>query len=96
MPLFAGLVGELQSETSDVGWANVFMVPERMQYIGYSHPYRIDYASFLLSNKAHGHTSQCRLQLCREAPGASTVDEDFHTFTALNLARKGLKTLLDI
>ena len=58
MPLFAGLVGELQSETSDVGWANVFMVPERMQYIGYSHPYRIDYASFLLSNKAHGHTSQ--------------------------------------
>ena len=27
---FTGLVGELQKDISDIGWANLFMVPERL------------------------------------------------------------------
>ena len=27
---FSGLVGELQKDISDIGWANLFMVPERL------------------------------------------------------------------
>ena len=45
----AGLVGQLQRRGSDIGWADVFMVPDRMKYIDYTEPYRIEHASFMLS-----------------------------------------------
>ena len=48
---FTGLVGQLQRERSDVGWANVYMVPDRMKYIDYTDPYMIEYAQFMLSMK---------------------------------------------
>ena len=47
--ILVGLVGELQREKSDIGWANVYMIPDRMQYIDYTDPYLIEYASFMLS-----------------------------------------------
>ena len=47
--LLKGLVGELQRKRSDIGFANLFMVPDRMKYIDYTDPYMIEYASFMLS-----------------------------------------------
>ena len=44
-----GLVGQLQHERSDIGWANLFMVPDRMKYIDFTEPYRIENARFMLS-----------------------------------------------
>ena len=44
-----GLVGQLQRKKSDIGFANLFMVPDRMKYIDYTDPYTIEYASFMLS-----------------------------------------------
>ena len=44
-----GLVGQLQFRRSDIGWANMFMIPDRMKYIDYTIPYTIDHASFMLS-----------------------------------------------
>ena len=44
-----GLVGELQKENSDIGWADLFVVPDRMKYIDYTDPYDIEPASFMLS-----------------------------------------------
>ena len=46
-----GLVGQLQKKKSDIGFANLFMVPDRMKYIDYTDPYMIEYASFMLSKK---------------------------------------------
>ena len=31
-----GLVGELQQDRSDIGWADLFLVPDRMKYIDYT------------------------------------------------------------
>ena len=47
--LLKGLVGQLQREKSDIGFANLFMVPDRMKYIDYTDPYIIEYANFMLS-----------------------------------------------
>ena len=47
--VMVGLVGQLQRRGSDIGWADVFMVPDRMKYIDYTEPYRIEHASFMLS-----------------------------------------------
>ena len=47
-----GLVGQLQKKKSDIGFANLFMVPDRMKYIDYTDPYMIEYASFMLSTKS--------------------------------------------
>ena len=47
--LYKGLVGQLQRKKSDIGFANLFMVPDRMKYIDYTDPYLIEYASFMLS-----------------------------------------------
>ena len=33
---FTGLVGELQQDRSDIGWADLFLVPDRMKYIDYT------------------------------------------------------------
>ena len=49
---FKGLVGQLQKKKSDIGFANLFMVPDRMKYIDYTDPYMIEYASFMLSTKS--------------------------------------------
>ena len=49
--LCKGLVGQLQRKKSDIGFANLFMVPDRMKYIDYTDPYLIEYASFLLSRR---------------------------------------------
>ena len=46
---FSGLVGELQKETSDIGWADLYIVPDRMKYIDYTDPYDIEYACFMLA-----------------------------------------------
>ena len=45
---FTGLVGELQQDRSDIGWADLFLVPDRMKYIDYTAPYIVEYASFML------------------------------------------------
>ena len=47
--MLKGLVGQLQKKRSDIGFANLFMVPDRMKYIDYTDPYMIEYASFMLS-----------------------------------------------
>ena len=47
--MLKGLVGQLQKKRSDIGFANLFMVPDRMKYIDYTDPYTIEYASFMLS-----------------------------------------------
>ena len=49
--LLKGLVGQLQKRKSDIGFANLFVVPDRMKYIDYTDPYMIEYASFMLSKK---------------------------------------------
>ena len=46
---FSGLVGELQKENSDIGWADLYIVPDRMKYIDYTDPYDIEYACFMLA-----------------------------------------------
>ena len=46
--LGVGLVGELQKERSDIGWADLFLIPDRMKYIDYTAPYQVEYASFML------------------------------------------------
>ena len=43
-----GLVGQLQKEESDIGWADLFLIPDRMKYIDYTAPYIVEYASFML------------------------------------------------
>ena len=43
-----GLVGELQKEKSDIGWADLYLIPDRMKYIDYTAPYIVEYASFML------------------------------------------------
>ena len=44
-----GLVGELQKENSDIGFADLFIVPDRMKYIDYTDAYNVEPASFMLS-----------------------------------------------
>ena len=44
----SGLVGQLQKEESDIGWADLFLIPDRMKYIDYTAPYIVEYASFML------------------------------------------------
>ena len=41
-------MGQLQMGRSDIGWANVFMIPARKKYVDFTEPYRIDRASFML------------------------------------------------
>ena len=45
-----GLVGQLQKEESDLGWADLFLIPDRMKYIDYTAPYIVEYASFMLGS----------------------------------------------
>lgn len=46
--VFSGIVGELQNENADVIWADLFVVPNRMKYIDYAHPYAIDYVCYMV------------------------------------------------
>ena len=52
--LCSGLVGQLQREESDLGWANLFLIPDRMKYIDYTAPYMVEYANFMLGQH-HPH-----------------------------------------
>ena len=61
---FNGLVGQLQKEESDIGWADLFIVPDRLElsvltnmfkgeyfrvkYIDYTSSYEIEYVCFLV------------------------------------------------
>ena len=42
-------MGQLQKEFSDIGWGDLYVVPDRMKYIDYTDPYDIAPASFMLS-----------------------------------------------
>ena len=46
--VFTGIVGELQKEYADVIWANLFVVPDRFQYIDYTDPYATDYVCYMV------------------------------------------------
>ena len=46
----SGLVGQLQKEESDIGWADLFLIPDRLKYIDYTAPYIVEYASFMLGS----------------------------------------------
>ena len=42
-------MGELQKDNTDIGFANLFIVPSRMKYIDYTDAYNIMPASYMLS-----------------------------------------------
>ena len=44
-------MGQLQKEESDIGWADLFLIPDRMKYIDYTAPYIVEYASFMLGQQ---------------------------------------------
>ena len=44
-------MGQLQKEESDIGWADLFLIPDRMKYIDYTNPYIVEYASFMLGQR---------------------------------------------
>ena len=46
--VFSGIVGELQKETADVIWADLFIIPNRMKIIDYTQPYTIDYVCYMV------------------------------------------------
>ena len=46
--VFTGVVGELQKEFADVIWANLFIIPDRFQYIDYLDPYATDYVCYMV------------------------------------------------
>lgn len=45
---YTGLVGDLQSSRSDVGWANMFVQPFRKQLIDFTAPFKSDYVCFVV------------------------------------------------
>ena len=65
----SGLVGELQRGESDIGWADLYLIPDRMKYIDYTAPYIVEYASFMLGQH-HPHCSLCRCQEMRKCLNA--------------------------
>ena len=73
---------------SDIGWANVFMIPARKKYVDFTEPYRIDRASFMLR--------KCRFRMITELlqkiilREKLAVDADFHPTAECNMARQCL------
>ena len=53
--VFSGIVGDLQKEISDVVWADLFVVPNRMKYIDYAEPYAIDYVCYMVRHTIGFH-----------------------------------------
>ena len=49
--VFSGLVGELQNEKSDVGWALLFITPDRYKYIEYTNPFEVDHLCYMVSKR---------------------------------------------
>ena len=47
--VFSGLVGELQHGKSDVGWALLFITPDRYKYIEYTNPFEVDHLCYMVS-----------------------------------------------
>ena len=66
---------------SDIGWANVFMIPARKKYVDFTEPYRIDRASFMLrkcSLRMTTGTELLKLIILREKLAATSMDADFY------------------
>ena len=66
---YLGLVGQLQREESDIGWADLFLIPDRLKYIDYTAPYIVEYASFMLGQ----HHSVTYVNNENQPPGTSTM-----------------------
>ena len=78
---------------SDIGWANVFMIPARKKYVDFTEPYRIDRASFMLrkcSLRMTTGTELLKLFILREKFAATSMDANFHPTAEFNMARKYL------
>ena len=76
---------------SDIGWANVFMIPARKKYVDFTEPYNIDRASFMLRKCILRMTTELlRLTILREKLAATSMDADFHPTAEFNMARKCL------
>ena len=52
--VFTGVVGELQKEFADIIWANLFIIPDRFQYIDYLDPYATDYVCYMVCKLSVG------------------------------------------
>ena len=48
--VFSGLIGDLQNEKSDVGWALLFITPDRYKYIDYTNPFEVDHLCYMVYN----------------------------------------------
>ena len=48
---FTGLVGDLYNGYTDIGWANLFSTPARIEAIDLTDPYTFDYACFMVRQK---------------------------------------------
>ena len=46
--VFSGITGELQKGHADVIWTDMFVVPDRFQYIDYTDPYATDYVCYMV------------------------------------------------
>ena len=49
--VFSGLVGELHHEKSDLGWALLFITPDRYKYIDYTNPFEVDHLCYMVRQK---------------------------------------------
>ena len=51
--VFDGLIGDLQHDRSDVGWANLYVrLYEPYGVVDFADPYTVDYRCFLVSERA--------------------------------------------
>ena len=46
---FTGLMGDLQRDKADIGWAQLFIIPNRAKIIDYTSAYDIDYLCYMLA-----------------------------------------------
>ena len=73
-------MGQLQMGRSDIGWANVFMIPARKKYVDFTEPFLIDRVSFMLRKcRFRMITELLKLIIFREKHAATSMDADFYT-----------------
>ena len=73
-------MGQLQMGRSDIGWANVFMIPARKKYVDFTEPFLIDRVSFMLRKcRFRMITELLKLIILREKHAATSMDADFYT-----------------
>ena len=76
---------------SDIGWANVFMIPERKKYVDFTEPFLIDRVSFMLRKCSFRMITELQQKIIlREKLAATSMDADFHPTAEFNMARKCL------